>query len=332
MFLYIPSSFLRAVNRALVSFLWAQKPRWLAQSILRLPKLLGGMALPDVRLNHMTCQLKHIIDWCFHSPLKQWVHIERLLAGIPLDLLPWCQTNLSCWILDHPTVGVTWRTAQIAFCDFSNMPTSSPLTPVVGNLAFSLRHSNPRFQDLKRVERSQVHHFLFNGQWMTRQWIMEDTALAGLSFWQKIQLAHFIGSLAPEPFRRKLTSFKMLCLEQFPMHHVVSLTYQLLLSPPPGFWPPYISKREQDLGLQFEERQVERLLLFSSKTLICANQQEAGYKVLTRWYYTSLRCSLRAQTCAGGMGRNWVLSSTSSGLVTFAALLDRGPAHYPEVH
>lgn len=148
-------------------------------------------------------------------------------------MLPWCQSNIPCRILDYHTVGETWRIAQKAYRDFSVAPTPSLLTPVVGNPAFSPGLSDPRFQDLKETERSQVRHFLTNGQWMTRQHIMDDPSLAGLSFWKKLQLAHFLAMLpSPEPYRRSLTSFKLLCLEQSPTHHVVYQTYQLLLAPP----------------------------------------------------------------------------------------------------
>lgn len=57
----------------------------------------------------------------------------------------------------------------------------------------------------------------------------------------------------------------------------------------PNFRPSYICKWEQDLGLQFTERQVERFLLLPCKISVYANHQETGYKVLTRWYYTPVR-------------------------------------------
>lgn len=85
----IPNLFLRAVNQAFVTFLWAQKPPRLAQSILRLPKLMGGMALPDVNLYHMASHLTRILEWCRHGQFKQWVQVEQLLTGTQLNLVPW---------------------------------------------------------------------------------------------------------------------------------------------------------------------------------------------------------------------------------------------------
>lgn len=172
--------------------------------------------------------------------------MEPLLAGVQLDALPLRQILLAPRILDRPTVGETWWIAQKAFCDFSIMPTPSLLTLVVGNPAFSPGPVDPRFQDLKELQRHHARHVLTNGQWMTRQQIMDDQPLVGLS-WQKLQLANFVGSLpSPEPFRKRLAAFELLCLEKSPTRHVVSQTYQLLLAhlPPPqtSNLPMYLSQ------------------------------------------------------------------------------------------
>lgn len=83
-----------------------------------------------------------------------------------------------------------------------------------------------------------------------------------------------------------MTPFELLCLDQTPLRHAVSLIYQLLVSPSPDYRPPYINRWERELGLQLTEKQVDRIILFTHKTSICARHQEAGYKILSRWYYT----------------------------------------------
>lgn len=167
------------------------------------------------------------------------------------------------------------------------------------SLAFSPGLQDSRFWELKLVERSQACHFIANGWWMTRRQIVDDLALAGLSFWQKVQLAHFIGSLPPpKPFQRHLTTFELLCLKQAPIQHAVSQAYQLLIAPPQDFKLPYITRWEQELGLQFTEKQVDRILLFSYKTSICAKYQEAGFKVLTRWYHTPVKIHRMFPQCS----------------------------------
>lgn len=87
---------------------------------LQLQKLIGGLVLPDSNLYHMAFHLTRVLDWYRHGPLKQWVQVEQILAGIPLESVPWCQTDLSRWVLDHPTVGETWwacsKASQGIFC------------------------------------------------------------------------------------------------------------------------------------------------------------------------------------------------------------------------
>lgn len=286
----VPKAFLQATNRTIGRFIWAQKPPRLAQAILRLPKTSGGIGLPDVRLYHAACHLTRIIDWCKHEKLKQWIQIEQLLAGLELKGLPWCQKNLQANIVKHPTLGETWRITQKINKEHSIAPAPSPLTPVIGNPDFRPGCQDTSFLELKGSERSQLRHFILNGQWMPRNAIMEDPLLECLSFWQKLQLAHFIkAQTSPTPYLRALTPFEQLSLEQEPMRHSISLTYQLLIASPKGYKPPYITKWERDLGLQLSEKQVERVILFTFKTSISATQQEAGFKIMSQWYYTPAR-------------------------------------------
>lgn len=199
----------------------------------------------------MACHMTRILDWCRHERLEQWVQVECLLMRMGLEALPWCQTNLPSQVLDHPRVGETWQTAQKAFCDHSVVPTPSPLTPVIGNPAFSPGLSDPRFQDLKEVGRSQLRHFISNGKWMSRENIMEDPLLGVLSFWQKLQLANFIGSQSsPTPFSRTLTTFELLCSEQELVRRMVLLAYQLLIAPPRGPNPPIFLSGNEIWGLR----------------------------------------------------------------------------------
>lgn len=267
--IHILGPFLRAVDQALVIFLWAQKPPQHAQSTLHLPKLLGGMVLLDASLYHMVCHMTRVLDWCCHDgPLKQWVQVEKLFSEIPLESLPWYQLDMPPRVLAHPTVGETWRVCSKAFRDLSIAPFSSPLTPIIGNPAFGPGLIYPRFRDLRHDEMFQARHFIVNGHWVSRQQILDGREYAGLSLWQKLQLAHFISSLpSPDAFRRPLTSFELLCQEQSPLRHVVSQTYR---SSPPDFRSPYIAKWERDLKLNLTDKQVERIMLFSYKTSIHA--------------------------------------------------------------
>lgn len=105
----IPGSFLRLVRCAPIHFLWAQRPPRLAQSVLRLPKLMGGIVLPDANLYLVACHLTKVLDWCHHGSLKQWVQIEQALVGIPMESVLWCHPNLAIQVHSESTVGETWQ-------------------------------------------------------------------------------------------------------------------------------------------------------------------------------------------------------------------------------
>lgn len=153
----IPMAFLKTVNRVITQFVWASKPPRLAQTILRLPKMKGGIALPEATLYHTACHLTRILDWSRHETLKQWVKIENSMTGVQLDQIPWCQQPLPKQILSHPTVGVTIRAAWRVFRDLSLAPLPSPITPVIGNPAFTPGLRDPRFRELKGTEKSFSH-------------------------------------------------------------------------------------------------------------------------------------------------------------------------------
>lgn len=77
----------------------------------------------------------------------------QILVGIPLESVPRGQTDLSSETLDHPMVGATWWIWLKAFHNFSIAPNPLPLTPIVGNPAFT-----PCFYN------SKLQNFIENGQ------------------------------------------------------------------------------------------------------------------------------------------------------------------------
>lgn len=116
----------------------------------------------------LPCPLKSL-DLCHHGALKQWVQTEQSLVGAQLESALWCHMSSLHLLLDHPTVGETWWLTQKPSGDEPIAIAPLPLTPIVDNAPFSPGVSDPRFQEVKVVERSQVQHFLTNGRWKTRQ-------------------------------------------------------------------------------------------------------------------------------------------------------------------
>lgn len=158
---WIPSSFLKAVNHIITSFLWAQKPQKAGPVYSVTAKSGGQHGL--ARCQHLPYDLPFEMSPELVSPRSS----ETLGSGGrtpgrgPAGCVALVPEEFAS-ILDHLTVCEMWRIAQKAFCDFSITPTPSPLTLVVGNPAFSPGLCDPRFQDLKEFQRYQVCHFLTN--------------------------------------------------------------------------------------------------------------------------------------------------------------------------
>lgn len=65
---------------------------WLKYSSFNLPKLKGGVGLPDVYKYYLACQLVHIVDWHVYAQGKTWVNLERRLTLEFLSILAFPQT------------------------------------------------------------------------------------------------------------------------------------------------------------------------------------------------------------------------------------------------
>lgn len=120
----------------------------------------------------------------------------------------------------------------------------APLIPIVENPAFSPGLLDLIFQTMKSNSLFQAGHFIAVRHWVPRQRI-----------WQKLQLADAWLHLN-------------FCV------WTVSQTYRMLVSPPPTYRLPYISKWEHDLGLSLTDKEVEKILLFTYKTSISSRHQE----------------------------------------------------------
>lgn len=65
--IHIPSAFFKQVQSAFTEFVWAKKSPRLANKLLVLPKIFGGLALPNIRAYYQAVHLGRLIDWCRHQ-------------------------------------------------------------------------------------------------------------------------------------------------------------------------------------------------------------------------------------------------------------------------
>lgn len=71
-----------------LNFIWTSKQPRVKWDKLVIPKLLGGIGLPDIRKYYWSCHLTRIIDWHLHSKTKAWIDLEETASNLPLHHLP----------------------------------------------------------------------------------------------------------------------------------------------------------------------------------------------------------------------------------------------------
>lgn len=130
--IHIPGSYFRQVHAAFTHFLWAGKSPRLQWKVLSLPKLHGGLALPEVRTYYWAAHLVRLLDWCRHRDSKLWIQVEQEQLEVPLQSL----TALPTRTRRHPLVGTTIGTCALLFSQFSMSSYDSPLRPIIGHPKF----------------------------------------------------------------------------------------------------------------------------------------------------------------------------------------------------
>lgn len=247
-----------------------------------------------MRIYYQATHLGRIIDWCRHQESKLWTRLEQAQTQIPLGSAIWCREHLPPSLKKHPTIGTTISVGSQACFTHSLSTTKSPLFPIIGNPQFPPGMDPPIRKRLSTVNCTRAQHFLINGSWALIETFTDGTGPFKLSFWTAIQLRHFLMSIPnPQRFNNPLTTFEELCATEDTLPKVLSLMYSLLISPAEDMTLNFISKWEKDLDRTFTSAQVQRIIMFTSKSSICTKMQETNYKLLTRWYLTQHALHIR---------------------------------------
>lgn len=77
-----------------------------------------------------------------------------------------------------------------------------------------------------------------------------------LDFWRALQLSHFLKTLPPPGnFDQTLTTYETYCSEEGALPHILSATYQLLITPPDSHQMHGLVAWEKDMQSTFTLRQ-----------------------------------------------------------------------------
>lgn len=156
----IPSSYFDQTSALFFDFIWAHRRPRLNRRQLTLPKLYGGLAVPDLRKYYNATHLTRLIDWNRHQSIKLWTQLEQTQCEIPLNRSPWCYDVLPRIIKNHPLIDVTARTCTSLFTRHRLTSLDSPLRPILGTPEFTPGYTDPIFHSLRHSNYFQASHFL----------------------------------------------------------------------------------------------------------------------------------------------------------------------------
>lgn len=122
----IPTRYFDQTNSLFLDFIWSHKRPRINRKQITLPKLYGGLAVPDICKYQQATHLTRLIDWNRHNTTKLWTKLEQAQCAIPLDRAPWCHDLLPGNMKNHPLIGTTTR---ICSSIFTRLHLTSPGSP-----------------------------------------------------------------------------------------------------------------------------------------------------------------------------------------------------------
>lgn len=228
----LPLTFFSTYKKICRLFIWSSKPPRLNRNRLTIPKLQGGLHIPDIQKYYWVCHLSRIVDWHVHSNNKDWVHIENVFSPIPLQHLPWINPNKIPKVIKlHPLINTTLLNFKAACKPLQLRPTPGPMTPLEDNPDFEpgLSLHNPTV-DPQRPRRKIQQRF-HNEVLLTHQVMSSKFPEYHIPFYKYLQICHYIQSCKSNAsLHRKLTPFERLCNSTEPQQHLISTIYVLLFS------------------------------------------------------------------------------------------------------
>lgn len=270
------------------TFIWASKTPRLSWDRLVLPKLLGGLGLPDIQKYHWACHLTRIVDWHLHRSNKAWITLEDSFTKTPLSHLPWINHNsIPRDLVTHPFIGATLSHLKLAGKALDYTPHPGPMTPLVRNPDFL---PGLALRDLHRESCTapiRAHHFFQNGELLPHQAMAAKLTEYNIPFYKYLQLRHFFtDAKSISLWYRERTPFELLCDSSEPQRHVISTVYTFLFSNCKIKDDKLIRRWESELSIDLTSTEWERIHNHIHKGSINVSTQENRYKIFTNWYRT----------------------------------------------
>lgn len=164
-----------------------------------IPKLKGGIGLPDLRKYHQACHLARIIDWTIHSKVKALVQLEHSLSSLPLYQTPWISPkHTPLTSKNHPLINPKLLSFRESYHQ-KITSISSPMTPLCHNPEFPPGTSTSFLMDSWPHPTVRGEHLYENGHLITQAKLATQMTNGMLPFWTYMQIRHFLEKPKPKP-------------------------------------------------------------------------------------------------------------------------------------
>lgn len=284
----LPLSFFATYKRICRKFIWLSKQPRLNWHRLTLPKLQGGLQVPDIQTYYRVCHLARIVDWHIHSREKEWVHIENAFTKILLKLLPWINPqHIPKTATSNPLINSTLLNFKAACKIMRLQPTPGPMTPIEDNPDFKPGVSLLQPTNDPQRTRLTAQHMFLHGSLLSHQALNDKLPDYNIPLYKYLQIRHFINSLQPTAnLHRELTPFERLCNSQEPQRHLISTIHALLFTSHDIKEDKLLIQLKTELNQVFTPDEWRNVLTHIHKGSINVAIQECKFKIYTKWYRT----------------------------------------------
>lgn len=289
----VPAHFFCILQRRSAQFIWNKlKPR-LPQSTLFMPRICGGLGIPNFSKYYYASQLAQLTKYHSTKETPLWVAIESVDCD-PLSTsnLLWLSTSQHCSISNL----LTKHSLSIWDRLKSRFGLQSPLNPLLSFLhnpsfypAWTLPSS---FSAWKTAGLTQTHQFYDSDKIITFPTLSKSHNISSNETFRYLQIKNFLSQNAPTNLTTlDYITFERTCISDPHRRGLIADLYTQLLTHTSSTPPSYTSKWETDLNLTPDTLDWVQIWKDTKSATPNIIALETNYKVLTRWYLVPARVS-----------------------------------------
>ena len=292
---YIKKPFFRSLDHLIASFLWGNKNPRIKRSTLQLPKVLGGLALPNFLHYYWACNIQKLLFWVANPANVEcptWVDMELSSSKLSLHSLVCSQLPLSASKFSpNPVVNNSVK-IWIHFRKSLGLHRASNLAPILNNHLFLPSCSDSAFRIWSDKGITKLGDLYNQETFMSFSELSTKFELSKSHLFRFFQARHFVRNQNPKfPSRPPETLIDALLALDSQQKRLISSIYSLIsseidtsASSPRGSW-------ELELGASLPEDYWQRVLRLIHSSSICARHGLLQCKIVHRVHYTNMRLS-----------------------------------------